>query len=184
MSRAVKEMVLSDVRRRMGKARDLVIVDTSKLDAFSQNSMRLKLRQRDIHVLGVKNTLAKKVLGELGVSGLDAQFSGPSSLIWGGADIVELSKEITKEAKANANLVIKGGVVEGTGVNAKQLDDISKGPTRQELIGKIVQLMLSPGANLAGALLGPAGTLAGQLKSVGEGKSEGDAPATEAPAAG
>lgn len=181
MSRAVKEMVLSDVRKRIGGARDVVIVDTSKLSAFSQNTMRLKLREKNIHVLGVKNTLAKKVLGEFGVSGLDSQLSGPSSLVWGGSDIVELSKEISKEAKTNKDLVIKGGVVEGTGVNPKQLDDISKGPTRQELIGKIVQLMLSPGANLAGALLGPGGTLAGQLKSVGEGKDE---PAAEAPAAG
>ena len=180
MSRAVKEMVISDVRKRIGDARDIVVVDTSKLEAFAQNTLRLKLQEKGIRVLGVKNTLAKKILGEMGVAGCEAQFSGPSSLVWGGADIVELTKEIASVVKTNEKLVVKGGVVEGTAVTAKQVEDISKGPTRQELIGKIVQLMLSPGANLAGALLGPGGTLVGQLKSVGEEKADEAA----APAAG
>ncbi len=176
MSRAVKDLVISDVRKRVGAAKDFVFVDTSKMDAFSQNTLRLKLREKSIRVVGVKNSLAVKVLGENGVSGVESYLAGPTSLVFGSTDIVALSKELFQQAKdSKEKLVIKGGAVEGSGLGAKALEDVSKGPSREELIGQIVSRMLGPGAQLAAALLGPGGTLAGQVKSKGEEK--GDEPA-------
>lgn len=176
MSRAVKDLVINDVRKRMGAVKDVVFVDTSKMDAFSQNTLRLKLREKSIRVVGVKNTLARRVLGENGVAGVDAYLAGPTSIIFGSTDIVALSKEVFQQAKASKDtLVVKGGAIEGSGLNAKTLEDVSKGPSREELIGKIASLMLGPGAQLAAALLGPGGTLAGQVKSKSEEK--GDEPA-------
>ncbi len=177
MSRVVKDLVISDVRKRVGAVKDFVIVDTSKMDAFSQNTLRLKLREKNIRVVGVKNTLAGKVLAENGVSGVDAYLAGPTSLVFGSTDIVALSKEMFLQVKASKEkLVVKGGAVEGMGLNSKSLEDVSKGPSREELIGKIVGMMMGPGAQLAAALLGPGGTLAGQVKSKSE-EEKGDEPA-------
>jgi hypothetical protein len=49
-------------------------------------------------------------------------------------------------------------------------------PTRAEAIGRVVMLALSPAAKIAGALRGPAGKVAGQVKSVSEKKEEAPAP--------
>jgi large subunit ribosomal protein L10 len=175
MSRAVKDLVISDVRKRVGSAKDFVFIDASKMDAFSQNTLRLTLREQGIRIVGVKNTLASKVLKENGVSNVDHLLAGPTSLVFGASDIVALSKEVFKQVKSSKEkLEVKGGSVEGSGLDAKQLEAVSKGPSREELIGKIVGLMLSPGANLAAALLGPGGTLVGQVKS----KSEEDGEAS------
>ena len=172
MSRVVKDLVITDLLKRVGKSKNLVVLDASRMDAMSQNSMRLKLRQQNILLLSVKNTLAVKALGDQGITGLASILKGPSVLAFGGQDIVMLSKEITKWTKDQKTLQIKGGVVDGTTVGATDVEAISKGPTREELIGKIVQLMLSPGANLAAALLGPGASLASQIKSVGEEKEK------------
>lgn len=183
MSKYVKEMIAEDLRVRLGKCRDLLIVDTSAIDAVSNNSMRNKLRKQQISVLAVKNTLARNALKALGLEGLQDHLKGPSCLVWGGADIVALSKEMAKWAKDLKKLQIKGGLVDGVSVTAEEVDSISKGPSREELIGKIVMLALSPGANLCGALLGSGGKLAGQIKSIADKEPEAAPEAAEAPAA-
>jgi large subunit ribosomal protein L10 len=175
MSKRIKDMLVAELRERLGSHRDILVVDYSKLDGVTLNNLRLKLRKQNIRMLGVKNSLARKVLGELGLAGLDPFLAGPSTLVFGGPDIVALSKEITKWAKDLEPLQIKGGVVEGNSINPAGVDALSKSPSREELLGKIVTLMLSPGAQLAAALLGSGGKLAGQVKSIADKEPESGA---------
>lgn len=173
MSKRIKEMVIGELRKRVGECRDMLVIDSSRMDAVSDNRFRLALREKDIHVLTVKNALARKALGgDDGTSALDDILSGPSALVWGGEDIVALSKEISKWARDIKELEIKGGALEGTPLSAADVDALSKSPGREELIGQIVMLALSPGAQVVGALLGPGGTVAGQLKTMAEGEGE------------
>lgn len=168
MSKYVKNLLIDTVRDRLGEARDMLVIDSSKLDANTSNRFRLALRERGIHALTVRNALARKALHDLGVSSLDPVLEGPSTLVWGGEDIVALSKEITKWAKEIEPLSIKGGTVEGTSLTADDVDQLSKSPSREELIGQIVGLILSPGAQLSAALLGAGAKLASQVKQISE----------------
>lgn len=180
MSKRVKGMLMDDIRGRLDGTRDMLVVDVSKLDAVSTNRFRLALRAKQISLLTVRNSLARRALSEAGVQGLDPVLTGSSTLVWGGADMVALSKEITGWLKDLAKLEIKGGTLDGATLTAPDVEALSKSPSREELIGKIVQLALSPGARLAGALLGPGGTLASQLKTIvekQESPAEGDAAA-------
>ncbi|MBI5759244.1 MAG: 50S ribosomal protein L10 [Planctomycetales bacterium] len=173
MSKRIKDMITIDVVNRIGDARDFLVINASRLDAFSQNTLRLKLRDKKISALTVKNTLAKLALGKLGVNGLNQFLEGPSTLVWGGSDVVALSKEITKWAKDLKQLEIKGGSVEGRSISPTEVESLSKSPGRLELIGMIVGLALSPGANVAAVVLGAGGTLAGQIKSIADKEPEG-----------
>ena len=166
MSKRVKQMVIAEIRERIGETAELLVVDSSRLDAITTNKWRLALRQSDITVLTVKNSLAKKALGEAGITGLDPYLEGSSTLVWGGEDIVALSREIARWAREIKQLEIKGGTAEGTSLNAADVDALSKSPSREELIGQIAGLALSPGARLCGALLGPGGKLAGQIETI------------------
>jgi len=174
MSKAVKNMLISELEQRIGQTRDFLVVDSSRMDAITTNRVRLAWREKQITALTVPNSLARKALANLGVSTLDGILEGPSTLVWGGEDIVALSKEIAKWAKEIEPLQIKGGTVEGTTLDAGGVDQLAKSPSREELIAKIAGLILSPGANLAAALLGPGGTLCGQFKGMSE--KEGDQP--------
>lgn len=166
--------MIDEIRDRLAETRELVIIDSSRLDASSDNELRLKLREKGITVMQVKNTLARKAMEELGVAGDDLRplLSGPSSLVWGGEDIVALSKEIAQWAKQIDDLEIKGGAAEGQAIDAEGIEQLSKSPGRLELIGQIAGLALSPGATVAGALLGPGGTVAGQLEAIAEKEEE------------
>lgn len=168
MSKFVKSLVMDELRKRIGDNRDFVVIDASKLDAFTVNKLRLELQSQGIFLLGVKNALAKRTFADMGVGGLDPFLKGPSVLAWGSSDMVALTRELTKRAVAHEKLEIKGAALDGSSLDSKQVEALSKSPGRIELIGKILTLIQSPGAQLAGALLGPGGRLAGQAKSISE----------------
>jgi large subunit ribosomal protein L10 len=170
MSKKVKEMIMHAIRSELGEAQDLLLVDASKMDANVTNEWRIALRKSNISALSVKNTLARSVLADRGVEveSLADLLSGPTTLVWGSEDIVELSKSITKWAEKIEALKVKGASVEGQTLNAEAVTRLSKSPGRRELISEIVGLALSPGRQVAGALLGPARTLAGQVQALAD----------------
>ena len=168
MSRHVKEMVISEIQSRIGDVKDFIVVDCSKVDAITANRWRLGLRKDRITALTVKNSIAANALKKKGIEGLDAVLAGPSTLMWGGDDIVALSKAVTKYAQEMPKFEIKGGSVEGQSLNAAAVDSLSKSAGRVETIGQIAGLLLSPGGQLAGCLQSPGGKLAGQLKTLSE----------------
>lgn len=179
MSKRIKGMIIDEIRERIGEHRDLLVLDCSKLDGVTSNRLRLALRKQSIWALGVSNSLARRALADAGVQGLDGILKGPSTLVFGGEDIVALSKEIAKWAREITNLEIKGGSVEGTPLSGADVEKLSKSPSRQELISQIAGQLLSPGAQLAAALLGPGARLASQIEKIAE-KQEAGVPAEEA----
>ena len=181
MSKRVKTLVMSEVTKRFGDNRDFLVLDASKVTAVKVNKLRLRAEKLGIKILAVKNTLAQKALSEVGVTSLKPILTGPSALVWGGADIVALSKEITKWSKEKdlKDLKIKGGTLDGQTLDTKGVETLSKSAGKPELLGQILTLIKSPGAQLAAALIGPGGYLNGQVKAIAE--KEGDA-AAETPA--
>jgi len=161
-------MLIAEIQSRLGDVREMLVIDVSRLDAVSTNRFRLALRESDISALLVRNSLARRALNEVGVSALDSYLCGSSTLVWGGEDIVALSKEITKWARELESIEIRGGTVEGSSLDAAAVDALSKSPSREELIGRISGMALSPGGRLAASLAGPGGKVAGQIKSIAD----------------
>ena len=180
MSKRIKEMLVTDLQQRIGDTTEMLVVDSSRLDAISDNRFRLALREKDIKVLTVKNSMALRALHSREITELDPILEGPSSLVFGGEDIVSLSKEVASWVKELGSdlIAIKGGLLEGTTLSSGDVEELSRSPSREELIGQIAGLLLAPGANLAAALLGPGGKLAGQVEAIAD--EEGAAEETTA----
>ncbi len=172
MSKQIKKLIISEIEDRLGDNRDFLVIDTSQLDAISTNRFRLSLQEQSIGALTVKNSLAKRALSNIGVTALDPCLEGPSTLVWGTEDVVTLSKEIARWTVELKKLEIKGGAVEGESLDADAVRVLSRSPGREELLSIIVGLALSPGSQLAGAVLGVGGRLAGQLETIAEGDDQ------------
>ncbi len=182
MSKRIKEMLVAELQQRLGETDEMLVVDSSRLDAINDNRFRLALREKGICILTVKNSMAMRALHSCDVTALDPILEGPSSLVFGGEDIVALSKEVASWVKdfGGELLEVKGGVLEGTTLTAGDVVELSKSPSREELIGQIVGLLLSPGASIAGSLLGPGGLVAGAIEAMGDGDAEAES-ATDEP---
>lgn len=174
MSKVVKRLMIDTIRKQLGGARDLLVLNTSKLGSVRDGALRSSLRKKGVHLLQVKNSLIRVALKENGVTGVDSLLVGPTVIVWGGEDVVSLSREITKLAASEKDVEIRGGTVDGQALTAAGVTDLSKSMGRPELLSKIAGLILAPGARLAGALLGPGGVVCGQVKSIAE-KTEGSA---------
>ena len=88
--------------------------------------------------------------------------------VWGGEDVVALSKEIAKWAEELEEIEIRGGTVEGQTLDANGVAALAKSPGREELLSIIAGQLLGPGSKLASQLIGPGGALVGQIKSKSE----------------
>jgi len=187
MSKYVKEMMMDQLKTELDGTRSVLILDFKGLDAVAENKLRLDLRKKKIHMRALKNSLARKVFSEAGLLGLDPYLKGPSVAVWGGDGVAELAKEISTQVKKLKKPEIKGGAVDGVVIGPAQVEDITKLPSREALIGRVVSLALAPVQRVVALANAPASGLLGQLKTLAEGAesegSEGEAaPADAAPA--
>ena len=160
MSKPVKEMIVADYRRRFTDTSDALVIDIRGIEANDNNEMRLGLLEKDIHVTVVKNTLAKAAFEGTGLESLGDVLEGPSAIAYGAESVVEVARELVKWAKQVEDLELKGAVLDGQVFEgAAGVTALSKFPTRDEAQAQAVQLVLSPGGNLVGAVTSPGAKL-------------------------
>jgi len=175
MSKYVKQLITEHYRRRLQGVDSAVLVNVIGLDANRTRRLRKELADKNIHLMVVKNTLAARAFRGTPLEKAFENISGPTAICWGGDDIVTLAKEVVKFAKDEdfAPFTTKGGVLEGEPLTPQQVEEISKWPSRQELLAQLVARLLGPASTLMSALAGPGSTLAGQLKQLAEGEKAG-----------
>ena len=183
MSKYVKEMMMDQLRSDLDGSLSLLILDLKGLDANAEHGLRRDLRKKSIKLRVLKNSLARRVFSEMGMEGLSPFLEGPSAVAWGGEGVAELAKEISSQVKKLKKPEIKGGAVDGVVVGANQVEDITKLPSREALIGRVVSLAMAPVSRVISLANAPASGLLGQLKTLSEGAPAGEGEA-ETPAEG
>jgi large subunit ribosomal protein L10 len=180
MSKKIKQMEMDSLKKTFQGVRDMVVLSASGIDCQTDNAMRLGLRKKKIRLQIVKNSLAKRVFGELGLK-IDGIWEGPTMLAWGPDSVAELSKSIEEITKKNKKLTVKKAIAEGEEITFEQA---LKRPTRVQAIGTILSMILGPARQIAGCIAGPASQIAGQIKTIADKKPDEAAAAAPAPAAG
>src|SRR5262245_39237054 len=166
MSKQIKQMQMDALKAAFQGVRDLVVLNTTGVDATTDNTLRLSLRKKNIRMQVVKNSLCERAFNDLGMK-IAGYWDGRTTLAWGGGSIAELSRTIDKEIqdliKKNPKLKdkfqIKGAVAEGLQI---PFDRAKTMPTREEAIGTILAMILGPASQIAAQIIGPAEQIAGQ----------------------
>jgi large subunit ribosomal protein L10 len=168
MSKYVKELMMDQLRSDLDSGRSVLILDLKGLDAVAEYQFRRDMRKKSIRVRALKNTLARRVFSEMGMDGLSRYLEGPSVLVWGGDGVAELAKEVSAQVKTLKKPEIKGGAVDGVVIGPGQVEEITKLPSREALIGRVVSLALAPVQRIVALAGSPAGNLMSQLKALFE----------------
>jgi large subunit ribosomal protein L10 len=184
MSKKVKNLVTKELTNRFEGVDGVAVINPRGIDAIKNNLIRRRLREQGVRMTVVKNTLAKRAVGEGKLKGFDALLDGPSAVVYGEASIAVIARLLLAEKKNDDTLELRGVFFDGELFPGdKGVEKVSKLPTREEAVSNILSALLGPGRTLAGALKGPGSTIAGILKTIEEKAGENAAPEAAAPAA-
>ena len=145
------------------------VVDYCGLTVKDIPALRTAIRESGASLV-YKNTLMHIALEESNLPTLDDMLAGPSAFVFAGNDVAAAAKAVKTFAKANKNLEIKGGLMEGEQVSAAQVEAIASLPSREELLAQIAGAISGVARGLAVALNGVPSGLAQVTKAVADQK--------------
>lgn len=174
MSKYVKNLVVQELQRRLDGVDDAVLVNVIGLDANSSVLLRRQLREKEINLVVVKSSLAKRATEGTPLHAAFNDMEGSLAVMWGGEDFVSLVKEVTKLDKTDefAAFQARGGVLDGEHLDAERIKAISKWPSREELIAIVAGQAIGIGSEVASQLIAPAQQIASQIDKLIEMKEE------------
>jgi large subunit ribosomal protein L10 len=176
MSKVIKDLLINEYDARFDGVDEAVLVDIRQMDAGMNTSFRAGLRKSGVKVTVIRNRLARQSFSESPLKVLGPCLTGPSALVYGGDTVIDVARQVVEFAKTAKNkMELKGAVLDGELYEGKAgVEALSKFPTKDEAIGQVVQLVLSPAASLSGAIVGPGGAIAGLLKAIEEKLEKGE----------
>ena len=147
-----KQPVVQAIAEDVKGAQSVVLVDYRGLTVAQDTAMRKELREAGVIYKVCKNTMMRRAFEGTEFAGLDEYLEGPSAIAISKDDATAPARIICKFAKEAKALEVKAGVVEGTVYDANGIVELSKVPSREELLSKLLGSLQSPITNLARVL--------------------------------
>jgi large subunit ribosomal protein L10 len=174
-TKAQKQETVTALAARLKRSTTLYVTDFTGLDVAKMTQLRRRLRQAGTEFVVVKNTLARRALGNAQVPGLEQHLAGPTGLVLAGADPVAAAKVLADFAKEFEKPAIKVGLVDGKAVTPAQVTRLASLPSRLELLSQLGGALQAPLAGFAGALNGLLMNMVGALEALRAKRAEGAA---------
>ena len=171
-SKAKKQKDLEALTEQFKNAKAAMLVGFKRMTVPKDQELRNQLRESGVTYEVVKNTLARKAAAGTALELATDQFKGVTAVALSQQDPVNLSKAISKFAKANPEIFsFKAGVVEGKVVALKDVEAIASLPSKEELISKVMFLINCQAQRLVTVLSAVPRNLAVVIKQIGEQKA-------------
>lgn len=154
MTRPDKAAAVADLATSLRGSTAAVLTEYRGLTVSQLTALRRSLGD-GVRYAVVKNTLTKIAAGQAGVEGLDNLLTGPTAVAFVHGDPVEAAKNLRDFARANPALVVKGGLVEGRAMDAREIALLADVQSREVLLTMLAGAMNAPLAAAAALLAAP-----------------------------
>ena len=148
----LKQPIVQAIADDIKDAQSVVLVDYRGLTVAQDTELRKQLREAGVIYKVCKNTMMKRAFEGTEFAGLEEYLEGPSALVVSKDDATAPARIICKFAKTAEALEVKAGVVEGNVYDEAGINELSKVPSREELLSKLLGSLQSPITNLARVL--------------------------------
>ena len=166
-----KEGLVEEIKERLAASQGVILTDYRGLTVKEMQELRIKVRASGADLKIYKNRLTQIALRELAMPVLDEYLAGPTALVFVSEDPVAPAKALQDFAKGHPALEVKGGLVQSQVVDSASVKAIAALPSREELVAKIMSLMISPVRGFMGMANAPASAFARVIQAVADQKA-------------
>ncbi len=172
MVKPAKIELLSEIKEDFADAKLAIIADYRGLDVEKLTDLRRKLNAESAKFRVVKNTFMKKVGDDLGWNEIDSMLKGPTAVAYAPEASAPAAKVLRDFAKANKELNIKGGVLEGCAISEQEVERLAALPSKEQLISQLLSVMQGPMRNLVSVLSAPMRDVVLTMKALADDKAK------------
>ena len=148
MERSQKESQVNELRSIFNSMSAGVLVDYRGIEANQVVELRKKLNDASSTMKVIKNSLARIAAENTPIAELADQFTQTRALVYSEGDAVHQAKVLSEAVKSLHKLKILAGILVGDSktsiLNSGEVEALSKLPSRDELIMKLLFLMQAP----------------------------------------
>ena len=139
----IKKQVVADITDKLQNCQSMVIVKYSGLTVEQVTKLRAQCRNAKVDYCVLKNTLVRRALADLNITGLDDVLEGPNAFVFGMEDAVAPAKILSDfiEKEKTKALELRAGLLEGKAIDLKTIESLAKLPSREVLLAKILGSM-------------------------------------------
>ena len=159
MDRAEKRETVTGLNDAFKGAGSVVVAHYAGITVSQMNDLRSKMRVAGGTVKVAKNRLAKIALQGTGSEGIIDLFKG-QTLVAFSDDPIAAPKVASDFAKGNDKLVILGGAMGTTSLNADGVKALATLPSLDELRARLVGMIATPATRIARIVNAPAASVA------------------------
>jgi large subunit ribosomal protein L10 len=154
VNRTEKEATVTELREKFQGAQAAIVTEFRGITVAKVNELRRALEKEGAVYRVVKNTLARRAVEGTEYEVLADQFIGPVGVTWAYQDPVAAAKVLAQFAKDSPVLTLRGGALGGKFLDPVQVEALSKLPSREQLLGQLLSVLVGPMRNLVGVLSG------------------------------
>lgn len=173
MDKNQKSEVVKDLGKVFSDAGVVVVVQYKGLSVAKMTDLRNQMREAGGTVKVAKNRLAKIALVDTPCEKIGSFFTGQTAIAYS-EDPVTAPKIIAAFSKEHENLIIVGGSMGETLLDADAVKSLATMPSLDEVRGTIVGLLQAPATKVARVLSAPASQVARVLAAHAEKEGAND----------
>jgi large subunit ribosomal protein L10 len=171
--RAQKQAELDALRENFAKSKGVVFARYKGLSVNDIQELRQRLRKEQSEMLVSKKTLMGLMLAEANLpKEAMTEMDGPVAVVFGYQDEVAPAKVLAEFAKDHEAVGFYAGVLDGKLINEHAVLELSKLPSKAELLAKLVGSIKSPVSGFVNVLNGNLRGLAQVLNQIKEKKEQ------------
>jgi large subunit ribosomal protein L10 len=149
---AKKAAIVEEVTEKFKTASSVVVVDYRGLTVDEVTRLRKQLRDANVEMKVIKNSILTRAAKAAGLEGLEEVFTGPTAVAFSNEDVVAPAKIIDEFAQDAKALEIKGGIIEGKVSSVEEITALAKLPSREGLLSMLLSVLQAPVRNVAYAI--------------------------------
>ena len=164
MDRTQKRELVATLKDVFSETTLVVVTEYKGLSVAEMTDLRRRMKAAGARFQVAKNRLGKLALADTPCAGISDLFTGPTAIAYS-SDPVAAAKVTVEFAKQNEKLIVLGGTMGATVLDANGIKSLATLPSLDELRAKLLGMIQTPATRIAGVLQAPGGQLARVLNA-------------------